>query len=301
MNLNELFKVDYSNSEIALMNDARNLRFGKERERYAEIATLVFVRRGHMSIAIDETHHTVSSMQVLIGRPGRKLDNPVFSDDFDGQAVFLTVRYSQHLLMVVGNVWQYLLSIDDNPIFNLPWSIRNTLMGYRDLLLTEIHHTSNQYYHEVISGLLRCMLCSFISDVKETLGPRRPGMTHVVASETASKPVHSLFSRFVDLLTTPHQTERKLEYYARQLCVSSKYLSTVCKRVSGRTAHQWICETISNNIYLCLRYSDLSIKEISYRFGFSNFGFFSRYVKENLGKKPTDLRHESQHNNITTL
>lgn len=293
MNLNELFNVDYSNTEIALMNNARNLRFEGDRKQYQEIATIVFVRRGRMRISIDDAEHTVSSMQVLIARPGRMLGNPEFSDDFDGQAVFMTVRYSQSLLMVVGNVWQYLLSIDDNPIFDLPTDIRNGLMVYRELLLTEIHHKSNQYYHEVISGLLRCMLCSFISDVRMTLGPRRHSLAGAATAESESKSAHTLFSKFIDLLTTPQQTERKLGYYARKLCVTPKYLSTVCKRVSGRTAHQWICETISNNIYLCLRYNGMTVKEVSYKFGFTNLGFFSRYVKENLGKKPTDLRRES--------
>lgn len=290
MNLNELFNVDYSNSDIALMNDARNLRFGRDINKYQEIATLVFVRRGHMRISIDGASHTVGSMQVLIGRPGRVLGTPVFSDDFDGQAIFLTVRYSQHLLMVVGNVWQYLLSIDDNPIFDLPHSIRNALLAYRELILVEIRHTTNQYYHEVISGLLRCLLCTFISEVRTTLGTRSPG--HIRVDSDESKPMHTLFSKFIDLLTSPKQTERKLEYYARQLCVTPKYLSAVCKRVSGRTAHQWISETISNNIYLRLRYSGMSIKEISFQFGFSNLGFFSRYVKENLGKTPSELRRE---------
>ncbi len=292
MNFNELFTVDYSNQQIALMNDARNLRFDTSCEHYQDIATLIFVRRGEMRIAIDDAFHRVSAMQVLIARPGRVLRNPTFSDDFDGQAVFLTVRFSQHLLMVVGNVWQSLLSIDGKPIFDLPYEIRSTLRAYHELLLIEIANTANQFYHEVVTGLLRCMLSSLISAVRSTLGARHPGLGLAAAGEGESKHMHVIFSKFIDMLTSPQQTQRKLDYYARQLCITPKYLSAVCKRVSGRTAHQWISETISNNIYLCLRYTGMSIKEISFKFGFSNLGFFSRYVKENLGKTPSELRRE---------
>lgn len=290
MNIGDIFKVDYIDEGLGLMNDARNLVLCADNAWSHEIAVLVFVRRGLLRIKIDGEPMQVCMHQMLLCRPGRILTNLQCSDDFQGHAVFLTVRFSQSIMAMAGNIWNYVLSIDSRPIFDMTDSLKPLLLSYHRLLVEEVSHKSNLFYKEVVTSLLRCMLCSMISEMRQSSYPRPEPKT---LSDSKNSPQNlALFSRFVDILTNEQCVERQLGFYANRLCVTPKYLSMVCKRMSGRTAHQWIKETISNSIYNYLMYSDKSIKEISYIFHFPNLGFFSRYVKENLGKRPTEFRKD---------
>jgi AraC-type DNA-binding domain-containing proteins len=78
--------------------------------------------------------------------------------------------------------------------------------------------------------------------------------------------------------------------YAAQLCISAKYLTIISKKNSGRTANAWIQEYTLSAITNYLRTTDLSVKEISHRLGFSNTSFFGKYVKDHLGCSPLEYR-----------
>ena len=52
----------------------------------------------------------------------------------------------------------------------------------------------------------------------------------------------SLFNRFLELLQTTENKHQTVDYYASRLCISSKYLTIICKKNSGKTANEWIQE-----------------------------------------------------------
>ena len=86
-------------------------------------------------------------------------------------------------------------------------------------------------------------------------------------------------------------TEREVRTYAEQLLVTPKYLSTVCKEKSGRTAMNWITESTVANIKYYLLQTDLSVKEIAFKLDFPDVSFFCKYVKKHLGQAPIEYRN----------
>ncbi len=66
-------------------------------------------------------------------------------------------------------------------------------------------------------------------------------------------------------------------FYARRLNITPKYLSTVSKDVSGKTAARWIDEAVILEAKSLLRYSGMSIQEIAYHLNFSTQSFFGKY------------------------
>ena len=53
-----------------------------------------------------------------------------------------------------------------------------------------------------------------------------------------------LFDQFMQLLGEYNKRERNVSFYARQLNITPKYLSSVVKEVSGKTAAKWIDESV---------------------------------------------------------
>ena len=96
------------------------------------------------------------------------------------------------------------------------------------------------------------------------------------------------------MLGSTQAKHKPVEYYSRELCVTAKYLSAVCKKCSGKTANEWIKEQVMEDIRYYLRSTDMSVKQISHLLGFPNTSFFGKYVKEHFGMPPVQFRREEQ-------
>ena len=100
------------------------------------------------------------------------------------------------------------------------------------------------------------------------------------------KSSEKLFLRFTKLILDEDHISRKLGSYAEQLCVTSKYLSHICRMECGKTATAIINEVMTERIRYYLEFTDLTIKEIASELDFHNLSFFGKYVKKHLGKSP---------------
>lgn len=74
------------------------------------------------------------------------------------------------------------------------------------------------------------------------------------------------------------------------LAVSPKYLSEVSKKVGGYAANHWINRYTILDTTRLLRDKSLTFVQISDLFGFSPAAYFSRYVRQHPGVKPSDCR-----------
>ena len=140
-------------------------------------------------------------------------------------------------------------------------------------------------FREMITSFLRTMLLM----ICEGLIQHKEMNTSDDASTTHDK---DLFNKFLQLLAQQDQKRQQVSYYADKLNISPKYLSTVCKKVSGKNPMRWITEYVMQDCYALLKSTDLSIKEISNRMGFPNSSFFGQYFREQAGMTPMEYRTE---------
>ena len=87
-----------------------------------------------------------------------------------------------------------------------------------------------------------------------------------------------------------YRKNREVAYYADKLCVTPKYLSEVCKKVSGSSANSWINRYAAIDLVHLLKDKSLSLTDISDMYYFSSQSHFSRFVQNNLGQKPSAFR-----------
>jgi AraC-like DNA-binding protein len=78
--------------------------------------------------------------------------------------------------------------------------------------------------------------------------------------------------------------------YARLLNVSDKYLNECVKNVLGVNTKNLIDEQLTMRARYQLKFTDDSIKEISYSLGFSSPDYFSFFFKKQTGNTPTQVR-----------
>lgn len=100
-----------------------------------------------------------------------------------------------------------------------------------------------------------------------------------------------IMRRFLSMLERgDYMKEREVAFYAGELCVAPKYLSEICRKVSGFGANYWITRYTVQNLRNLLRNHELTANRIASMFNFSSVAYLNRYLKRNLGATVTELR-----------
>jgi len=145
-----------------------------------------------------------------------------------------------------------------------------------------------EYYNEVVISyinLITFKACSFINrhlDIQS------------VDAEQVNKRSGEYYNKFMSLLNQYSKQERNIGFYASKLCITPKYMTSLIKKTSGRSALEWINDYVIMEAKNLLRYSDMNIQEISEYLNFSNQSFFAQYFKRLTGCSPSDYRGSPQ-------
>lgn len=99
-----------------------------------------------------------------------------------------------------------------------------------------------------------------------------------------------LVERFFKLLLEHHKDEKTLQFYADKMFLTPKYLSTVVKDRTGRTAFSWINEALIASVKYMLKTTDMTVLQISEEMNFPNPSFFGRFFKKHTGMTPLQYR-----------
>ena len=100
----------------------------------------------------------------------------------------------------------------------------------------------------------------------------------------------AIYYSFFSLMEQHYLEHYSVSQYAEQVGVCPKHLTEVCKTITGKSVKQVLKERLLLEAKRYLRYSKLSIKEISDRLNFNDYGYFSRFFKQAAYKSPSDFR-----------
>jgi len=143
---------------------------------------------------------------------------------------------------------------------------------------------NKEYCNEIVMSyinLITYKACSYLSSYLEALDAE---------DETLKKRSQEYYNRFMSLLRQNFKNERSLDFYASKLCITPKYMTSLIKKTSGKSALEWINDCVILEAKNLLRHSDMSVQEISDYLSFSNQSFFSQYFKRLSGCSPSEYR-----------
>ncbi len=100
------------------------------------------------------------------------------------------------------------------------------------------------------------------------------------------------FRRFIKELSEHYLERQCVSFYADRLCISSRYLTTIVRQVSGHSVTEWMNRYLLMEAKYLLKYSEMSIQEIAYKLSFPNQSFFGKYFKQHTGKSPLNYRRQ---------
>ena len=147
-----------------------------------------------------------------------------------------------------------------------------------------LHHKFLETEHRFYNEVLKLQMQIFLFEMWHTFANEFELRIRTLESG-------SLYERFMHLVQAHCMKEREVQFYARQLHITAKYLNYVCKQNTGITASEWIQRCVRERLILLLQNKNLNISEIADEMNFSSRSFFTRYVKKIVGVTPREFRN----------
>lgn len=99
-----------------------------------------------------------------------------------------------------------------------------------------------------------------------------------------------LFTDFIQLVNDYAPEQHTIDFYASRLCLTPRYMSTIIRQVSGKSAKQWIDEALVTRIKIDLRHTDKPVTRIADDMCFPNPSFLTKFFKRMTGMTPSHFR-----------
>lgn len=258
--------------------------FNQFRAVKVDMNIVLICRQGRLQFKLSGRTITVEKGQLVIVQSGTTTEGLMASLDLHCTLLLITNGLVKSLLRSHYDLWNRLLYVNHMNIVQLPEIDASNQYEAEELSLFVRSYIENQhsmFKEEIIENILRCTMLNILGYMQEQAGG---GVTMPYSQS------EQLFNRFLENLNQRKQRRQTVMEYAKELYVSPKYLSAVCKAVSGKNALQWINEYVVEDIRQMLSNTTLSIKEISVQAGFPNLSFFGKFVKRHLGVSPKQYR-----------
>lgn len=129
---------------------------------------------------------------------------------------------------------------------------------------------------------LSCLCRGLIASIKRFYSKGRHPIVWRRGNKTADT--------FMSLVSRYGSREHQLEFYAENMGITTKYLTSVISRITGKRATQWISDNVIMNSKRLLEQSSCQIQEIAIQMGFKSASDFSKYFHKQTGTSPLQYR-----------
>lgn len=272
--------VNYADGDMVIMNSSTQPHI--ENTVKLEMVTVVYVESGLVQVDLNGKTVKAGAGDLIISAPNTFINNGMSTADYSSKVIGLSYKAIQRSLLMSKDVWGVLAFVARNPVIHLTPESSELIQKYYSLIKDKIECPHGYYHKEIMQSLFHCIFY----EVAAVIAPQLGSLKH----EGQFRQGEILFKKFIELLSAFDNTDRSVKAFAEKLCVTPKYLSTVCKSVSGKTALEWIHDYLANTIMQKLKYTDVSIKEIADELGFPNISFFGKFVKNRFGVSPKEYR-----------
>ncbi len=272
--------VKYFDGEIGFADDIRSVA-ALSKVFKVNFVAMIHCTQGHLSMKVNSVRYDIGPNDGLL------IDvQSVVSDisyDHDMSCKIVCISLEGGITFVTKSVFEAFIYFKHNPVVHFSPEEKELMSRYYELAVFKMEHPGvGSSDKESMRTLLRAYVLDMIANLTSHYGEER--------DMAMMRQGDKIFHRFVLMLAKSNGSQRSVKDYADELCVSSKYLTSICRTHEGKTASELISLNTTGHIKQLLLYSTLSIKEIAQQLGFDNLSFFGKYVKKHLGYSPNKFR-----------
>lgn len=242
-------------------------------------ALIALCTEGNGTYTVNAKEYVVKKNDVIIISEGQVLSGYTMSPECKGIAFVISYEFVDEIVKGIQNMSQLFLFSRTHPVYSLGEEDSKTFIYYFNLIKQKVDDTRHLFRKELVASLMKALLFDLGNEIWQ-----------VKNTESQQSRTDRVFTNFIKLVEANFHQERRVGWYAQQLCISPKYLSESVKRASHRTPNEWIDHYVIVELRVQLKNTMKSIKEIAKDMNFPNQSFLGKYFKEHTGISPSKYR-----------
>jgi len=249
--------------------------------------------RGSFSYQLNQSRHETERNGAFFAFPGQLFSVLEYSSDLEATVVFITSEY----LLKFGSQNEMLLMQGNEYMSNKLLSGLNRLdeTMAQDIVLSEeeggdVRRILAVLRRRAYPQVKESNLVLTVPLIQTLLFLIMESQPHGAIKVRSLSRQEQLSKDFFVLLLQRHKEEHEVSYYAEQLFVTPKYLSTVVRKITGSPIQDWISRLLLYTAKHLLKNSRLSVQQISDELHFSTPSSFIRFFHRLTGSTPREYR-----------
>lgn len=242
---------------------------------------VIFCASGEAEIQINLKKYTIKSGMIALHVP----ENIIQINSTDNLIIYpfiVSSQYIQKIHFETKDLISLYMAAKTAPVFALEYSDIHVLEKYY-YLLESILQTESVHKDKITVGIMT----SFLYKIYEILLVKLKEQEY---KRKVPERCEVVFEDFIKELNLFNGTEHSLSFFADRMNLTPNYLSARIKEYSGRTAMEWIEDSVILEAKTMLKHTDLSIQEIAYKLNFPTQTFFGKYFKRVTGMSPKQYK-----------
>lgn len=233
-----------------------------------------------ISYTVDTEQYVACAGDILIANEGQVVGDYWARPNTKGVMLIVSNNFFQDIVSGISDLSTLFLFARRHPVFHLEQKLVKELITYSESIKQKINDTSHKFRRELVATILKVLIYDMSNVIYSVQHIQKQGKSRADV----------IFSEFIKLVEKDFRKQRRLGWYAEQLCITPKYLSETVKGVSKRTPSDWIDYYVMLEIRVMLKNSKMSIKQIAEELNFPNQSSLGKYFKEHYGTSPSHFR-----------
>ena len=242
--------------------------------------TIALCQQGSARIRVDLDEYEIGENTLMVFQPENFIKILGGSDDYAGSMVLCSKEIVSSILPKFTAVLPLMMQHRMMPVCQLTAKEAEGIRSFYTFLKLKLADPPTRFQRDKV-------LCMLQAALYEIMDIRLSHLSEIPAKHTRKE---EIMGRFLVEVCKNFRSERQVGFYAKNLCITPKHLSSVVKEISGRTAGEWVDHYVVMEAKMLLGSTDMTIQEISMALNFANQSFFGKYFKHHTGISPTEFR-----------
>lgn len=249
--------------------------------------TIIICSKGRMELTCNFRKFILEENTVFISQPHNSLSMDV-TENFDGYIMATEESGLSEYTIDPRQIPQLLDKAYDNPMVKVEKDECDRLCKIMEMISGYIKDKSDSPFK---GSIIKSAISTFAYIIADTIYSHMPTIEYELRTIKREK---EHFNSFIRLLSANYTMQREVNWYAEQMSLTPRYLTTTIRKVSGHTASDWISRFIIKDAKYLLKHSEMTIQQVGYELNFPNQSFFGKFFKKHTGMSPGSYRAASE-------
>ncbi|NMA73998.1 MAG: AraC family transcriptional regulator [Bacteroidales bacterium] len=239
----------------------------------------IICMKGRAKVRISFEEYEIKKNSIATVLPNQSIEGVEYSKDYSSQLLVFSPDFFSGLPL--PKEYDIYKKIVQSPVLQTSEEGRLNLLRYYSFITETFNNKKHQFSEKIIKGLVFSLLLEITAlylkygdEIKERNSSRNEKITE----------------QFFSLLKKHYKERKPASFYADELFITPKYLSSILKKVTGRPVSAWIEDSITIRAKILLKSTELTVLQISEELNFPNPSYFGRFFKKKTGMTPRDYR-----------